>query len=1007
MTSNRLLKALILSPVLLLMAYAAQAQKTITGKITDDKSNPVTGASVVVKGGKTGTTTDASGNFSLNVPAGTTDVTVSYVGFTLQDVDVSSSSAITVSLKPDNSSLTDVVVVGYGTSQKKDITGSVVSLKAKNFNQGVINTPDQLLQNKIPGVEVTNNSGMPGSATTVKIRGNNSIRAVNNPLYVVDGVPLDGRTARPSVNLSTGGFGTTPDDNPLLYINPYDIAQIDVLKDASASAIYGSRGANGVIAITTKKSSSQGTKLEFGSQFGFNEGYMKKFEVLDAGQFRDALHKYSLDTLTNSLDKGASVDPLKEITQNQLSQTYDLALSGGNEDAHYRASFLGSGLNGFIKNSELDKYLGTFSGSYKFLDRKLSIDFSLIAGHVTENTPLVSNTAGSQGNLISAALQWNPTSPFTDANGKFIDLGNGTINPLAFLKGYSDISNTNTYLGNISASYKILKNLQYKFLYAVNHSTGTRNTNIDGWLPGISPITGAGFGVVSNAILTSQDFQHTLSYNGNLSSNIKIDAVAGYEYWKTNYQNSNYSALGFNFNLDQSNLVPVDYTEVLQNGKTQNLPGIFVEPTTELQSVFGRVNLNFFDRFFVTGTMRADGSSKFGANNKYGYFPSIGAKWLITNENFMKGLPIISSLAVRGSWGITGNQEFPAGASQEQFAFSAYNTAGQVNVANPNLKWEQTKSYNFGIDYSILNNRINGSIDYYNKNTSDVLFQSTAIQPAPSSIYYINLPANLINKGFEFSIGATIVNNKNFTWDLGFNISNNSNKLTNFYAPGSDHTPLQILTGQISGQGVSGTLSQIITNDQPVNEFYLKPFGGFDKNGNQVGLDSMPLTTETPIFAGDPNPHTVYGVNTTLTFSKLSITINAGGAGGYVIYNNTATSVTNLSGIVQGRNVDQAAYNSLERPSSSVGASTRFLESGDYFKLRNATLRYDFGNVGNYLKGLNVFVSGTNLFVITKFTGFDPEVNIDKSNNGYPSRSIEYIPYPTPRIITFGFNFSL
>ncbi len=999
MTSNRLRKALILCPILLLMAFAAQAQKTITGKISDEKSNPVTGATIVVKGGKTGTTSDASGNFTLTVPSTTSTLVVSFVGYSAQEVNIASSSSVTVSLKPENSSLTDVVVIGYGTSQKKDITGSVVSLKAKNFNQGVINAPDQLLQNKIPGVEVTNNSGMPGSATTIKIRGNNSIRAVNNPLYVIDGVPLDGRTARPSVNLATGGFGTTPDDNPLLYINPYDIAQIDVLKDASAAAIYGSRGANGVIAITTKKSSSQGTKLEFGSQFGFNDGYMKKFEVLDAGQFRQALHKYSLDTLTNSLDKGASVDPLKEITQSTLSQTYDLALSGGNEDAHYRASFLGSGLQGLIKNSELDKYLGTFSGSYKFLDRKLSIDFSLIAGHVTENTPLVSNTAGSQGNLISAALQWNPTAAFTDANGNFVDLGNGTINPLAFLKGYTDISNTNTYLGNISASYKILKNLQYKFLYAVNHSTGTRNTNIDGWLPGISPITGAGFGVVSSALLTSQDFQHTLSYTANLTNNIKLDAVAGYEYWKTNYQNSNYSALGFNFNLDQSNLVPVDYTEVLQDGKTQNLPSIFVEPTTELQSVFGRVNLNFFDRFFVTGTLRADGSSKFGANNKYGYFPSIGGKWLITNEDFMKGLPIISSLAIRASWGITGNQEFPAGASQEQFVFDSYNSARQSNVHNADLKWEQTNSYNFGIDYSLLNSRISGSIDYYDKNTTDILFQSVAIQPAPSAISYQNLNANLINKGFEFSISATIIQKKNFTWDLGFNISNNSNKLTNFNQ--------NIYTGQISGQGVSGTLSQIITNNQPVNEFYLKPFGGFDKNGNQVGLDSMPLTTEIPIFAGDPNPHTVYGVNTTLTFNKLSLTINAGGAGGYVIYNNTATSVTNLSGIEQGRNVDQAAYNSAERPTSSVGASDRFLESGNYFKLRNATFRYDFGNVGSYLKGLNVFVSGTNLFVLTKFTGFDPEVNVDKSNNGYPSRSIEYIPYPTPRIITFGFNFSL
>ncbi len=1006
MTSNRLLKALILCPILLLLTHIVQAQKTVTGKITDEKGSAVVGASVVIKGGKTGTTTDASGAFKLTVPSSTTTLSVTFVGYAAQDVDISSSSDVSVSLKPDNSSLTDVVVIGYGTAQKKDVTGSVVSLKAKDFNQGVVNAPDQLLQNKIPGVEVTNNNGMPGSATTIKIRGNNSIRAVNNPLYVVDGVPLDGRTARPSVNLGTGGFGTTPDDNPLLYINPYDIAQIDVLKDASAAAIYGSRGANGVIAITTKKSTIQGTRLSVGTQFGFDAGYMKRFEVLDAGQFRDGLHKYSLDTLSNSLDHGSSVDALDAITQSTLSQTYSLALSGGNEDAHYRASFLGSGLEGFIKNSELDKYIGTFSGGYKFLDRKLSIDFSLIAGHITENTPLVSNTAGSQGNLISSALQWNPTTEFTDANGQYVFPTNGSGNPLALLAGYSDIANTNTYLGNISASYQILKHLQYKFLYAINHSTGSRATNIDGWLQGLSPITGAGFGVTSTAALTSQDFQHTLSYNANLTSNIKLDAVAGFEYWKTNYQNANFSALGFNFNLDQNSIVPINYTDVLQNGKTQNLPGIFVEPTTEIQSVFGRVNLNFLDRFFITGTIRADGSSKFGANNKYGYFPSIGGKWIITNEGFMKDNTVFSSLALRASWGITGNQEFPAGASQEQFSFSAYNTAGQVNVANPDLRWEKTNSYNFGLDYSILNNRFYGSLDYYNKNTSDILFQSTAIQPAPASVYYINLPANLINKGFEFLVGANIINKKNFSWDLSFNIANNDNKLTNFYAAGT-HTPLQILTGQISGQGVSGTLSQIITNDQPVNEFYLKPFGGFDKNGNQVGLDSMPLTSENPIFAGDPNPHTVYGFSTTLRFNKLSLVVNAGGAGGYVIYNNTATSVTNLSGIKQGRNVDQAAYNSAERPSSSVGASTRFLESGNYFKLRNATLRYDVGAIGNYVKELSIFVSGTNLFVLTKFTGFDPEVNIDKSNNGYPSRSIEYIPYPTPRIITFGFNFSL
>jgi len=1003
MTSNRLLKALVLCPVLLLFAFAAQAQKTVTGKITDEKSGPVVGASVIAKGSTSGTTTDASGNFRLTVPSTSTALTVSYVGYLSQDVDISSSSEVTVALSPDNLSLADVVVVGYGTARKSDVTGSVASIKAKDFNQGVINAPDQLLQNKIPGVEVTNNNGLPGSATTIKIRGNNSIRAVNNPLYVVDGVPLDGRSARPSITLNTGGFGSTPDNNPLLYISPYSIAQIDVLKDASSAAIYGSRGANGVIVITTKKATAGEPRLEVGTDFGFNAGYMKKFEILDVGQFRNALTKYGANP---DLDNGASVDALDEITQSTLSQTYNLALSGGNDVGKYRASFLGSRLNGFLQTSHLDKYLATFAGSYKFLDKKLGIDFNLIAGHVTESVPLVSNTAGSQGNLISSALSWNPTTNFTDEKGIYNYPTNGSGNPMALLKAYSDISNTNSFLGNISASYKLLPNLEYKFLYAINHSTGHREANIDGFIQGYSGLSGQGFGAIADAFLTSQTFTHTLNYNANLTSNLKMDAVAGYEYWTTDYRNENVSAVGFNINLDQNNLVPIKYTDILQNGNTQNPPTVFVQPSTELQSVFGRVNFNLSNKYYLTGTLRADGSSKFGENNKYGYFPSLGAKWIMSNEGFLSGGNFISTLALRGSWGITGNQEFPAGASQEQFAFTAYNTASQVNVANPNLKWEQTESYNIGVDFGLMNNRISGTIDYYYKNTSDVLFQSTAIQPAPASIYYINLPANLINKGIEFGLGATVISKPKFSWDLGFNIAYNKNNLENFLAPGTD-IPLQILTGQINGQGVSGTLGQIITNDQPVNEFYLKPFGGFDKDGNQVGEGDQPLTSLNPIFAGDPNPHTIYGVSTTLRYNKLSLTINAGGAGGYLVYNNTATSITNIAGIINGRNIDQNAYNSPEMPTSSVGASTRFLEKGDYFKIRNARVQYAFGDLGNYIKNLNVYVSGTNLLVITGFSGFDPEVNIDKSNNGYPSRSIEYIPYPTPRIITFGLNFSL
>ncbi len=998
MTTTRMLRVILLCPLFMLIMQQSWAQnKTVTGKVTDEKNSPVAGASVVVKGTKIGTSTDAAGAFRISVPSSATTLMISYVGYTSEEVSISSASDVSVSLKPENSTLNDVVVIGYGTSRKKDITGSITSLKEKDFNKGAITSPDQLLQNKVPGLEVTNNSGQPGAATTVKIRGNNSIRGGNNPIYVIDGVVLDGRSARPGISLN--GLGSTPDANPLLYINPNDIASIDILKDASSTAIYGSRGANGVIVITTKKGSSGATKLEFGAGFGLSAGFMKKYQILDAGQFRTSLTKYNVPN-ASSLDGGKSIDPQKEITQSDLSQTYSLAFSGGNETGKFRGSFLGAKSQGFIKSTSLDRYIGNFGGEYKFLDKKLTLDFDVIAGHVTENLGAVTNNAGSQGNLISATLEWNPTQSFTDpSTGYYVFPANGSGNPLALIAGISDIANVNTVLANISAAYKLTKGLEYKFLYAVNHGSGYRNTNEYGWLQGYSGLSGLGFGAISNATLTSETFTHTLNYNTQLAKNLRLDATGGFEYWTSDYSNNTFSASGFNTNLTQSTIIKIPYTNILRDGSTQNQPSTFADPTTELQSYFVRGILNYSDKYYLTATFRADGSSKFGKNNRYGYFPSVAGKWIISNEEFMKNSGrLFTTLAIRASWGRTGNQEFPAGASQEQFGFSAFNSAGQINVANPDLKWETTTSYDFGLDYSLLKGRLFGAFDYYNKNTTDILFQSTAIQPAPASSYWINIPGNLKNTGWEFAIGAALIDKKDLGLDVSFNIANNKNLLTNFYAPGTK-TSLQILTGTIDGQGVSGTLSQIITNNQPVNEFYLKPFGGFDASGNQI-------IGPNPAFAGDPNPHTIYGGSATLRFKKLSFGLNAGGAGGYLIYNNTRTNITNISGILQGRNIDQAAFNSAEGAGSGVGASTRFLESGNYFKLRNASLSYNVGTMGK-LKDLSIFVNGSNLFVITKFTGFDPEVNVDKSSGGYPSRSIEYIPYPTPRIITFGLNFSL
>jgi len=974
-----------------LLALSAQAQnKTVTGKVTNSKDgSALASASVVAQGTTIGARTNADGTFKLTVPSSVTNLFVSSIGFASKSVAITGGN-VEISLVESTEQLNEVVVIGYGTVKKKDVTGAVSSIQAKDFNQGVMTSPDQLLQNKVAGLDITANSGQPGAATTVKIRGNNSVRAVNNPLYVIDGVPLDGRSARPNAGTS---FGSSPDANPLNFINPNDIASIDVLKDASSAAIYGSRGANGVIVITTKSATSNGTKLEFGTSVTANAGFMHPYQVLSASEFVKGLNKYGV----SGQDFGSNVNALNQLANHDLSQNYNLAFSGGNENGRFRASFNGGNTAGSIKGSALDKYVANFGGSYKFLDKKLTLGFNLTYGHTTENVIPFSNNAGSAGNIISSILQWNPTNKLVDASGNYVYPTNGSGNPLAMLAATDDKVYVNSVLANMRASYKITEDLEYRVLYAVNSSTGNRNTNAYGFIPGFSGLSGVGSAAIGNAQMSSQTITHTLNWKKDITSKLNLDAIGGFEYWTTNYASNSVSATGFNTNLDYKNLT-LPYTSTMANAKTVNPPSSFVDPKVSLQSYFGRVQLNQDDKYYLTGTLRADGSSKFGANNKYAYFPSVGAKWAIINENFMKANRYFSNLALRASWGITGNQEFPAGASQEQFYFSSFNSASQINVANPNLKWEQSTSIDLGLEFSSKNGKFWGGIDWYNKNTTNILFQSTAIQPAPASIYFINLPnAVLNNTGVEVSLGANVVSKKDLTVDVNGYVAVNNNMLSKFTQNGQD---IQIITGSIDGQGVSGTLGQVITNNQPINEFYLKKFLGFDASGNQTYAND-------PTYAGNPNPTTTFGLSTTVNYKKFTFSVNTGGSAGYSVYNNTATSVTNIAGIANGRNIDRKAYLSAEKPTSPVAANSRFLESGDFFKIRNANLTYHLGNQGKYIKNLNAFVSANNLLVLTKFSGFDPEVNINKNSNNYPSRSIEYLSYPTARTITVGVNFSL
>jgi iron complex outermembrane receptor protein len=401
----------------------------------------------------------------------------------------------------------------------------------------------------------------------------------------------------------------------------------------------------------------------------------------------------------------------------------------------------------------------------------------------------------------------------------------------------------------------------------------------------------------------------------------------------------------------------------------------------------------------LTATIRADGSSKFGGNNKYGYFPSFSAAWNISKEAFFN-VDAINLLKLRGGWGKTGNQEFPSGSSQAKYSFSDNGGLGQVNNPNPELKWQSDKQYNVGFDFTILNNRISGTVDYFNKTTTDLLFPSAPIQPAPpgSVVRWINLNGSIVNKGLEASVNAAVINREDFSWDLSVNATFIKNSVAGLAAP--------IYTGTLNGQGLTGVLVEVIQNDQPINAFYTRKFLGIDKATGQAAYQDA---GNTFYFVGNPNPNTLLGLSTTIRYKKISLIANMNGAFGHDIYNNTMNSIVNVGSINGGRNIALSIFRDpvKEAISNPVTASSRFIEKGDYLKMANATIAYNIGNISRDFKGVTLYVTGQNLFVITRYTGFDPEVNVNKSVNDIPSLGIDFVPYPSARTITFGINFSL
>lgn len=961
--------------------------QTVTGTVKDASNNaPLGGATVSLKGSNQSTDTDAQGAFTITVPDNNSVLVVSFVGYVSQEVRVGNNTQLSISLQPTSSDLAQVVVVGYGTQNKRDVTGSVKSVRSEAFNKGIINTPQELLQGKVAGVNVTSASGEPGAILNINVRGPGGVRTGSTPLFVVDGLPLD--------NSSTGG------GDPLNFINPQDIEAIDVLKDASATAIYGARGANGVILITTKRGKAGASTLGFSTSLGVSK-MANKIPVLSADEFRTEVPKLGgvID------DQGGSTDWQDVVTRTALTQNHNLTLSGGANKLTYYASFGAQLQQGIIKKNELKKYSGRFNATQRFLDDRLVMEVNL-------NVANTKNYRPPSGSILGDALANNPTYAAYTPDGQPAIYQN-INNPLIYLDLDKELTNITRVIGNISPSFTIIKGLVYKLNFGVDQSNGTRDVVA---LPNAVPQRDGRLETY-NTINKNTLIENYLTYSI-VKDRHNISALAGHSYQKIFVQ-------GRNTSVNRFPISPVDpfYNPGLGQELTLalNRPGGFAL-LNELQSYFGRVTYQYNSKYLVTVNFRADGSSKFGSNNKYGYFPSFSLGWKISEEDFLKN-SAFSNLKLRAGWGKTGNQEIPSKITQAYFtsqvsaatSYPLFNTgpypAGTTyqRLANPDIQWEESEQTNVGLDFGFLNGALNGSIDVFTKKSNNILLEVIPADPVqPAGSFWTNVENMTIeNQGLELDVDYRHKSGTGVTFNIGGNFTYLTNEVKN-----SPYTVIP--SGSAQGSGLTSATINGYVNGQPIGTFYLREFTGFDANGigiyNDIDKDNV-ISDKDRISAGTALPKVLYSFYGGAAFKGFDLNINFNGVSGNKIYDNTANSYFYKAKLAKNVNTNRAAIaDVVESVNNPAPVSTRFLKDGAYLRLNSMSLGYNFNTKGlgidKWVTNLRLSITGQNLFVITDYDGYDPEVNTDRTIAGISSYGIDYLSYPKARSIIFGLNLS-
>ncbi|WP_073346683.1 SusC/RagA family TonB-linked outer membrane protein [Bacteroides congonensis] len=988
------LKALLVLLVGLFLSIGAFAQQiAVKGHVKDTTGEPVIGANVLVKGTTNGTITDFDGNFMLNVPKDAI-LSVSFVGY--KTAEVKAAPTVMVTLEDDSQVLDAVVVIGYGSVKKNDMTGSVTAIKPDKLNKGLITNAQDMMTGKIAGVSVVSKGGAPGAGATIRIRGGSSLTAENDPLIVIDGLAMDNK-------------GVKGLSNPLSMVNPNDIESFTVLKDASATAIYGSRASNGVIIITTKKGQA-GARPTISYDGNLSVSNVKStVDVMDGNQFRSFIKDiWGEDSEAYSKLGNANTDWQKEIFRAAVSTDHNLTISGGLKNMPYRVSFGYTNQNGILKTSKFERYTASVSLAPSFFQDHLKVNANL-KGMIAKNRYADGNAVGSAVSFdptqsvrsddpyhqyyFDGFFQWNTdASSLNDDTWKRTFNGNAPGNPVALLEEKNDRAISKSLIGNLELDYKFhfLPDLHAHVNGGMDLSTGKQYTDVSPYSSTNNYYGSYGWEEKDKYNLSLNAY---LQYSKDFTDKHRFDVMAGYE-WQHFHDTSDQEYWG---------LYPLSNNVVENRGQRYNNTASGSATESYLVSFFGRVNYTLLDRYLFTATVRQDGSSRFHKDNRWGLFPSFALGWKLKEEAFLKDVDVLSDLKLRLGYGITGQQninsgDYPYLAVYETNKDGAYypilgeGITYRPNAYNPDLKWEKTTTYNVGVDFGFLNNRINGSVDYYYRKTTDLLNSVFVSAGTNFKNKVLSNVGSLENSGVEFSINSKPVVTTDWTWDLGFNITYNKNEITKLTTGDSEN--YYVAAGDNIGGG-RDMKAMAHAVGHPASSFYVYQ-QVYDENGRPIENEFVDRNGDGTINGDDryfykkPTADVLMGLTSRLSYKSWDFSFSLRASLNNYVYNSVEAGGSDCNptsiysfGALNNRPLMGVA-NNIQSKNDNTLLSDYFVQNASFMKCDNITLGYSFKKLFGAPIGGRVYAAVQNVFTISKYKGLDPEVENGLDNNIYP-----------------------